>query len=157
MLSSSMSIALFLGAIVMTGQERELIKNALKDWSQFKLKEQSISKEHPELIPILQKELNEIPEYESIGCLAKSIVFDIQLKRCKNCGKLMTYHNSVNKKPLIEYCSLHCAHSSEELKKKKAETTKKHYGVEHPLQNKELSKKFVNTNGLVNAHNCRMK
>ena len=135
----------FLGAIVMTGQERELIKNALKDWSQFKLKEQSISKEHPELIPILQKELNEIPEYESIGCLAKSIVFDIQLKRCKNCGKLMTYHNSVNKKPLIEYCSLHCAHSSEELKKKKAETTKKHYGVEHPLQNKELSKKFINT------------
>lgn len=75
----------------MTGQERELIKNALKDWSQFKLKEQSISKEHPELIPILRKELNEIPEYESIGCLAKSIVFDIQLKRCKNCGKLITY------------------------------------------------------------------
>ena len=85
----------------MTGQERELIKNALKDWSQFKLKEQSISKEHPELIPILRKELNEIPEYESIGCLAKSIVFYadrryVSRSYCRNAGFKFVKSTHVN-------------------------------------------------------------
>lgn len=129
----------------MTEQERALVKNALSEWVSARLKKQSISKEHPELMSILEKELKEVPEYESIGCLAKSIVLDIPLKHCKNCGKLIGYKNSASKNPVIEYCSLHCAHSSEELKRKKMETTKRHYGVEHPLQSKELSDKFLKT------------
>ena len=129
----------------MTEQERKQIIDALGNWNVARLKRQSIEKEHPELIQILQNELDEIPEYESIGCVAKSIVLGIQLKHCRNCGRLLTYKNSVSKKPVIEYCSLHCAHSSDEIKQKKAETTKLHYGVEHPLQNKELSEKAQKT------------
>ena len=92
----------------------------------------------------LQEELSKIPEYENIRNLIVCLVNNIELKKCKYCGKTLKYSKSFtgHKK---EYCSRSCASNSNEIKNKIKQTNIKKFGFDNPSKNEKIIKKRKQT------------
>mgnify|MGYP003571250476 CR=1 FL=1 len=101
-------------------------------------------KDNPDIKEYCQQILNKIPEYQKVSYVIISIIKDMQLKKCKYCGKYLTYTASINNGI---YCSKTCKWNdpdwknkcanktiSEETKLKAKQTCLKKYGVENISQ-----------------------
>ena len=101
-------------------------------------------RENQEIKRIVDDELTLVPEYETplklIFCIAK----DLELKKCKTCGKILTYKKCIVNKQ--EFCSCKCSLNNPETRSKIIATTVKRYGVEHIAKSAEVSEKKKKTN-----------
>lgn len=132
---------------MITEELKQIVKETFKN-SNFNGKNiHQILKQNNKLKEELQKEFNQKPKiYNSIGKLVILICKDIKLKRCKICGKEMSYDRTIDNKSL--FCSNKCKLNGEQNPFKKKEIQEKikqkcfeKYGVYNPGQSKELRQK----------------
>ncbi len=72
----------------------------------------------------------------------KQGVFSYTPATCKNCGKLLSTEQAINRR---SYCSWKCANSSEESIRKIKETLLKHYGVDSPIKSSIIKEQIKKT------------
>lgn len=89
----------------------------------------------------LENILISIPEWESIYNVFKGILFNLKLKRCKTCGKLISFSKINN-----TYCSTKCLNIDPEIKDKIKNTNIEKYGVDNPAKNIKIQTKIKETN-----------
>lgn len=85
--------------------------------------------------------------YSSFNQYLISIINDVKLKKCENCGKLLTYAGSVG---IGKFCSKQCAISGSNnpfsrCKDKIKESYIKKYGVDNPAKSEEVQNKIKET------------
>ena len=114
----------------------------------------------------IEERIKEKPEYESVGGYIICLLKNIQLPKCKKCGRPISYKKY---KAQRVYCSIRCSKldvknilektkktnlkkygvencsSLKEIKAKRKETMMKRYGVENITQNKEYVNKAKKT------------
>lgn len=66
-----------------------------------------VGKAPPDVIEDIRNELEKRPEYGSVVHLVRCAANGLELKRCRACGKLLTYRQSFLARN--EYCSYGCA------------------------------------------------
>ena len=101
-------------------------------------------RENQEIKRIVDDELALVPEYETPLKLIFCITKDLELKKCKTCGKILTYKKCIVNKQ--EFCSYKCSINNPETRSKIIATTVKRYGVEHIAKSAEVSEKKKKTN-----------
>lgn len=95
-----------------------------------------------EINEYLKNYLNNIPEWESIKHIIYGIVFNIELKHCIACGKLLTYSKSIlNGK----YCSRKCCLSSSSFRESVKNSVIEKYGVDNVSKVEKIKKKAIKT------------
>lgn len=77
--------------------------------------------------------LIEEPNFENKRNIIISILFDINLKHCLNCRKVLKFSKNDR-----NYCSSKCSNSSKLVKKLKEDTFLKHYGVSSNLKSEKF-------------------
>lgn len=86
--------------------------------------------------------------YTSFNQYLISIIRNIKLRKCENCGNFLTYAASIG---TGKFCSRHCALSGNnnpfsKHKDKVKESYIKKYGVDNPAKADEIKEKIKNTN-----------
>lgn len=121
------------------------IKDFFSNFKQFKSKTlENFFKENAKAKTYCDDILKNIPQYQSVSNFINCIVNDLKLPCCKTCGKLMTF-SQINGR----YCSRKCSSNDpENIEKGKIafkKTCLSKFGVEAPLQNKEVKQKSKKT------------
>lgn len=85
--------------------------------------------------------------YTSFNQYLISIIKDVKLRKCKNCGNFLTYAASVG---TGKFCSRHCALSGSnnpfsKFKDKIKESYIKKYGVDNPAKSNKIQNKIKET------------
>ena len=118
------------------------LKNTITNNFSSKLKSPSTLckaiKECNEDVKIMMEEyLKEHPEYEKLTLLVCAFCKNLHPKKCKKCGKQMTYSKSKEH----DYCSNKCAQNHEDIRAKIEKSCIERYGVKSPTLNKDILKK----------------
>lgn len=87
----------------------------------------------------LNEYLKEHPEFENAKNLIRCICLDLELPKCETCGKIIPYSRRKNR-----FCSIKCAHTNPEIKRKIMGTYDKNYR-QNPEKMKTLVEKIRNT------------
>ena len=128
----------------MNKENIEKIKSCFIDTELKQSTATRLYRKNQEIKRIVDDELDLVPEYETplklIFCIAK----DLELKKCKTCGKILTYKKCIVNKQ--EFCSYKCSINNPETRSKIIATTVKRYGVEHIAKSAEVSEKKKKTN-----------
>lgn len=114
----------------------EIIKEYFKD----KMNSPSVLTKTVKTLPLQIKDylddiLHKIPEYQTLNKLVCAVVKNIELKKCQNCGKLLTYDQTKDGK---RYCSIKCKGSDLKLKEKTKQTCLKKYCAKAPTCNQDI-------------------
>lgn len=96
----------------------------------------SLSEEIKQYLNDILKENN---NWQKISNIVKAICLDEKLKKCQKCGKQLKYsqHN---------FCCKKCAQNSQLVRQKFKNTNKEKFGVQFPIQSKEIKEKRNNNN-----------
>ena len=91
----------------------------------------------------LEDELAMVPEYESVRNLVYCVAKGLELPKCRNCGKTLTYTQFIHKR---EYCSSYCRDHSSEVHSKRIETVRSRYengriGGVKPMSDEERARR----------------
>lgn len=122
----------------------EKIKSCFVDTELKQSTATKLYKENKEIKDIVDRELALVPEYETPLKLIFCIVSGIELKKCKTCGKLLTYEKCVRNKQ--EFCSYKCSSNNSDTRNKVIATTMRKYGVKHVSMVEDVSEKRKKTN-----------
>ena len=128
----------------MNKENIEKIKSCFIDTELKQSTATRLYRENQEIKRIVDDELTLVPEYETPIKLIFCITKDLELKKCKTCGKILTYKKCIVNKQ--EFCSYNCSLNNPETRSKIIATTVKRYGVEHIAKSAEVSEKKKKTN-----------
>ena len=97
---------------------------------------------NPEIKNYLENLLNENELFYDLKHLIWLIVYDIELSKCKTCGKILDARKTLSN---VKFCSASCATSNNETTLKRQQTCLEKYGVDNPWKSNDVKEKIKNT------------
>ena len=137
------------------------------------IQSKSLHKIPQEIMDDLLEEIVKIPQYQTVNNLITSIIKNLELKRCPQCGNLMFFSKSYGARKQV-YCCHKCANfsdaraqkisntwhtnlSDEQIKdkivQKRKKTCTQKYGVDNAAKCEAIRQKIENTN--IKKYGCK--